>query len=185
MANFQELSEVLSNCKSELPTSEVHGLLSALVCVPGQSRMAVLQGEVLGHAVEDPSAALVRDALEHTWRHTSEALDSSECTFDLLLPDDECSLDYRAEALGSWCTGFLAGLGLAGVGEHHKSLSTDAREFLDDLREMSRLDADMDDGDESEAAYAELVEYLRVGVLLLREEIGELAANHAGIGRLH
>ena len=44
---------------------------------------------------------------------------------------------------------------------------------------------DPEEDDEAEAAYAELVEYLRVGVLLLREEIGSLAARNTAIGRLH
>ena len=147
--------------------------------------MAVLQGEVLGPQIDAPGAAPVRAVLQQAWEHTTESLDASECTFDLMLPDDEEPLVQRTAALGSWCHGFLAGLGLAGVGDHHKSLSGDAREFLDDVQEMSRIESDPDEDDEAEAAYAELVEYLRVGVLLLREEIGSLAANNAAIGRLH
>ena len=185
MASFEHFSEALAQSESPLPPAEVHGLMSALVCVPGVGRMSVLQGEVQGPDVDAPAAAPVRAMLQKAWEHTTEALDATDFTFDLLLPDDEEPLEQRTAALGSWCHGFLAGLGLAGVGEHHKALSGDAREFLDDVQEMSRIESDPEEDDEAEAAYAELVEYLRVGVLLLREEIGSLAARNTAIGRLH
>lgn len=185
MPDFEHFSDLLTQASTALPPAEVHGLLSALACVPGEGRVAVLQGEVLGPAVQDPGAEPVRAVLEAVWKDTYAALGSTDFSFDLMLPDDEESLEMRTEALGSWCHGFLAGLGLGGVGEHHKSLSGDAREFLNDLQEMSRIEADPECDEEAEVAFAELVEYLRIGVLDLREEIGALAANNAGIGRLH
>jgi uncharacterized protein len=185
MPDFEHFSDLLTQSSSVLAPAEVHGLLSALACVPGEGRVAALQGEVLGPAVQDPSEAPVIEILEAVWKDTYAALESTDCTFDLMLPDDEQSLQQRTEALGSWCQGFLAGLGLGGVGDHHKSLSGDAREFLNDLQEMSRIEPDPDNDEEAERAFAELVEYLRIGVLDLREEIGEIATTNAGIGRLH
>ncbi|MEM7406570.1 MAG: UPF0149 family protein [Pseudomonadota bacterium] len=185
MADFAEFSEVLRRASGGVPPAEVHGLLSALACVPGDDRVAILQGEVLGPEVSAPATADVREILADAWRETRAALDAPDCAFDLLLPDDEESLVERTEALGSWCHGFLAGLGLGGIADHDKSLSSEAREFLDDLKEMSRIESDPVEDEESEAAFAELVEYLRVGVLLLHEEIGTLAAHQPAIGRLH
>ena len=49
--------------------------------------------------------------------------------------------------------------------------SDESTEFLHDLNEMSRIEPDLTSDEESEAAYAELVEYVRVGVMLLSEEV--------------
>ena len=59
MASFEHFSEALAQSESPLPPAEVHGLMSALVCVPGVGRMSVLQGEVL---LEDVPAVRCNDS---------------------------------------------------------------------------------------------------------------------------
>lgn len=184
MLNFDTLSRALQQADAGLPAAEVHGLLSALVCVPGGKRLAVVQGEVLGPRLDEPQSQHCRAMLEDTWDATVAALDAGDFGFDLMLPDDAQPLLERTEALGAWCAGFLAGLGLAGVRGHEQRFSEDAHEFLVDLQEMSRIEADPEDSEEGETAFAELVEYLRVGVMLLREELGA-AVDTAALGRLH
>ena len=45
-------------------------------------------------------------------------------------------------------------------------------ELLDDLAEIARVDFEVGEPDEEEqAAFAEVVEYVRVGVLLINEEL--------------
>jgi len=46
------------------------------------------------------------------------------------------------------------------------------REYLADMAEISRVAAEPDDEEADEDAYTELVEYIRVGVLLCREHMG-------------
>ena len=93
-------------------------------------------------------------------------------------------LHERSDALSDWCTGFLFGLGLAGK-DVTEVLSDDAREVVADLTEFTRLDTEEESGEGAEKAFAEIVEYLRVGVLLIYEELARARATAPGRNRLH
>jgi uncharacterized protein len=184
MQDFDDLTRALTDASAELDAAEVHGLLSALACIPGDSRIAVLLGEVFGPAVSEPSVAPCRAVLGEVWDATHRALADTDFEFEPLLPDDETSLADRTRALGEWCAGYLAGLGLGGVRMFEQDFSPEAGEFMRDLQEMSRIEPDPDVDDETESAYVELVEYVRVGVMLLGEEL-EAAGRRAPVGVLH
>ncbi|MEA2079288.1 MAG: UPF0149 family protein, partial [Pseudomonadota bacterium] len=51
-------------------------------------------------------------------------------------------------------------------------LSDEVVELLEDLSQISRVDVELDDADEEEqVAFEEVVEYVRVGVLFVHEEL--------------
>ena len=88
-----------------------------------------------------------------------------------LLPSDAQSLESRTAALAQWCQGFLYGLGSGSIPDVG-GLPGDVGEIVRDLTEITRAGVDDGDGEESnEGAYAELVEFVRVGVQLLFEEL--------------
>jgi uncharacterized protein YgfB (UPF0149 family) len=94
----------------------------------------------------------------------------------LLLPGEEAALPERADALGSWCQGFLLGLSLGGVQDIGK-LPGDAAEVVRDMVELSRAGSyELSGSDEDENAYAELLEYVRTGALLVNEEMNPIKA---------
>jgi len=98
--------------------------------------------------------------------------DDEEMGFALWLPDDDEPLEERTAALARWCSGFLAGLGSAGQLD---ALSSEAREAIGDLQEIARAELATPDeegpaNNEDESAYAEIVEYVRVVALVLRED---------------
>jgi uncharacterized protein YgfB (UPF0149 family) len=96
--------------------------------------------------------------------------------FEPLLPDDAASLAERVESLAAWCQGFLYGFGAAGTA-NRSGLPDSVSEFLADLARISQV-GDVGSGTEEveEAAYAELVEFLRVGVQLVYDELAALRA---------
>jgi uncharacterized protein YgfB (UPF0149 family) len=105
---------------------------------------------------------------------TAAALLQPDMEFELLLPADEQPIDVRTAALAQWCQGFLYGLG-AGAVPDASELPGDVGEIVRDFIEISRAGVDAAQGEESnEAAYAELVEFTRVGVQLLFEELAAL-----------
>jgi uncharacterized protein YgfB (UPF0149 family) len=108
--------------------------------------------------------------LSALYQHTLGQLGSRECVFSVFSPADEHPLCDRAEALKSWCQGFLYGLVLGGAG-NGSSLPPQAREIVTDFAEITRLDEKAADNEVNEVAYAELMEYVRVAVMLLREEL--------------
>src|SRR5271170_819112 len=75
-------------------------------------------------------------------------------------------------ALAQWCQGFLYGLG-AGRITDASELPGEVGEIVRDFIAITRADADAaEEADEAdENAYAELVEFVRVGVQLLFEEL--------------
>jgi len=96
-------------------------------------------------------------------------LQSTDMSFQLLLPDDESALSERVQMLGSWCTGFLSGFGLQGS-HSNSSMSKETRETLQDLGQIAQIEADIDDTEENEADMMEVQEYVRMACLMLFTE---------------
>lgn len=123
----------------------------------------------------EPGPAL-REALQELYTAVAGQLADDDMGFTLWLPDDEQPLDERTAALAQWCNGFLAALG-SGLEGRLETLSAEAGEALADLAEIARAQIDGDDTDapieaeEEEQAFAEIVEYIRVVVLMLREDL--------------
>ncbi|MBV8342076.1 MAG: UPF0149 family protein, partial [Gammaproteobacteria bacterium] len=127
--------------------------------------------EILPEGRAAPESAA---ALEGLFSATSAALLQPDMELELVLPDDEQPIDVRTAALAQWCQGFLYGLGAGGITDAAE-LPGDAAEIVRDFTEISRAAVDATQGEESnEAAYAELVEFVRVGVQLLFEELAVL-----------
>ncbi len=157
--------------------AECHGVLCGMVC--GENGRTA--EEFFGHLATlelqvEPGTALF-DVMSEAFDSTLQQLADDELRFNLWLPDDDQPLEQRTESLAQWCTGFLAGLG---VGGPLQSLSSEATEALEDLRQIAQathVGKPMDDSGESadeeddEKAFSEVVEYVRVVTLILREEL--------------
>ena len=96
-----------------------------------------------------------------------------DITVVLLLPDDEAPLAQRAVALGQWCQGFLAGFGLTA---RDGALSAEAMEVLQDLSAIAQVQSALEESEDGESDYMEVMEYLRVAPLLLFSECAKPAA---------
>ena len=108
---------------------------------------------------------------------TRAALEGAELTFQPLLPDDSESLVERVDSLAQWCQGFNHGLLVAArIGDAEAELgSGNTAEIVRDFGEMAQVSVGDEEADaEGEAAYAELVEYVRVSVQLVYEELSEV-----------
>ncbi len=178
---FDELTSLLSAYGDAFGASECHGILCAMAsCLPGldgeswAQRMlsgeveAVLQGEVLTVGEVD---AADKETLKTLFDDSVKQLADPELGFQLLLPDDDTSLQLRTAALASWCDGYMYGLSLAGIKEF-RGFSEPVQEFSRDLVEIARLSHDEDDDSEKgETAFFDISEYVRMGVLMLRDEL--------------
>ena len=95
----------------------------------------------------------------------------NDADFEPLLPDDESPLALRADALSQWCQGFLYGLG-SGTTSDPGKVSVEAGEIIRDFTEITHVGVDADEeNEENEVAFAEVVEFVRVGVQLLFAEL--------------
>ena len=119
-------------------------------------------------------AASEQDPLGSLYADTVRALRGDEMEFTPLLPGDDTSVKSRADALAAWCQGFLYGLGTGALLPSNR-LPGDVDEVLRDFTELSRAEGAEGEGtEEEEQAYSELLEYLRVGVQLVHDELAEL-----------
>ncbi|ALP51968.1 hypothetical protein Tel_01780 [Candidatus Tenderia electrophaga] len=178
---YDEVAALLSAYGDAFGAAECHGMLCAMAsCQPGLDgdswarRMlggeveAVLEGEMSGGAEVDSAD---REALSALYDDTVRQLADPELGFQLLLPDDEVSLQQRTAALASWCQGYLYGLSLGGI-KDFQGFSEPVQEFARDLAEIARLSHDEeDDAAAGESAFLEVSEYVRMGVLMLRDEL--------------
>jgi hypothetical protein len=166
---YEPLNKSLQHVGSLMDAAEAHGLLCGLLCASQQVDDDVWFRHVLGETtVEDGLAPECQRQLWLVKNYTLEQLNSPACEFMPLLPADDIFLSERVQALGGWCEGFLYGLGLAEV--ETEDLPDNAREFINDLVSISRI-APADESEESEADYMQVIEYIKVGVINLYEDL--------------
>ncbi|MDX1605521.1 MAG: UPF0149 family protein [Candidatus Competibacterales bacterium] len=166
--NLPDYQPLASNLDGAFSPAEAHGLLCGLLC---GNPVLTAEDWLSAAARETDRASTLTAELGLLYESTVIQLDGPDFDLQLLLPDDEQPLDRRADALGYWCQGFLAGLGLGGVTDHD-GLSDDVREFLSDAAEIARISFDAHEPDsDDEFAFTELVEYVRIGALLVRESL--------------
>ncbi|MGI9333560.1 MAG: UPF0149 family protein [Gammaproteobacteria bacterium] len=179
--------------------SACHGLLCGLLCGrnvsvedgAGETATADLIEQALRLLAEDAPAAMVPDEtlrlLVHTMNWTAGELGQDDFRLALVLPDEAAPVSLRTAALGEWVHGFLLGLGLGGdhsgasdrgggadpadplAREYGWATDADTRELLVDFAELTRVDTDVEDGDDAERDLLELVEFVRVGTMVLYE----------------
>lgn len=158
---------------SESAAAEAHGTLCGLLCVAADDLPDSWLNNTFADAGQDPSEIAEADrlCLMKLFGDTVTVLGGTDFEVWLLLPDDETSLTLRADALGRWCQGFLYGLAVRGL-KDFEQLPDDMREILDDLSQIAEAEfADGEGEEEGEHAYANLVEYVRVGVQLIYDEL--------------
>lgn len=168
---FDELQRALVQSHALTDAAEAHGTLVGSLCASRCSLQDWL-AEILPDGRANDGAA---DSLRAVFELTAGALVDGELGFQPILPTDDAPIGDRTVALGEWCQGFLYGLGSGVAVPDPDSLKGEAAEVLRDMTEITHVDVDPEDGDESnEAAYAELVEFVRMGVQLLYDHLQPL-----------
>jgi uncharacterized protein YgfB (UPF0149 family) len=165
---YSHIERLLLQERSLADAAEAHGTLAGCLCGATGYRFEDWLREILPEGQAAPAAAAT---LAELYRATAGALLQRDFEFELLLPEDAQPIDARTAALARWCQGFLYGLG-AGAIRDASELPGEVGEIVRDFVEITRAGVDAEQGEESnESAYAELVEFVRVGVQLLFEEL--------------
>ena len=176
---FDEAANALLEQGELLSPSELHGCLCGLLGGGANAQqelvLAALE-ETLKISLHGVLADLVNNALAQV----VECLESGDCDFNPLLPDDSVDLDERVDSLALWCKGFLSGFAQARVKERTQAeaVAPDSAEALRDFAAIAQ--AENEDGDESsESEYFELVEYTRVAAMNVLLDAGVSAPSSA------
>lgn len=175
---FPEIARVLDGLQSSVPAAESHGCLCGALCAAPHYSLERWLEEIVP---EESSSDLEREnqALKLLFEDTTKALRGEQMEFEPLLPDDDAALEERALALSQWCQGFLYGFG-TGAPVKADEMPATIDEVLRDLTYIGRASVELEEGnEEEEEAYSEVIEYVRVGVQLIHDE---LYAARAGKG---
>lgn len=174
--NYQDVSQALERVEIASDAAECQGAMSAVICFTGEAGFPVWLGS---HLPEIESAKMDGDALatdtaritEVLYRDVCDQLQAGNLEYQLFLPEDDIDLETRSEAMVHWCQGFLLGLQYVGVADHSQ-FQEELAEIINDITEISQMTlGELDHSEEEERSYAELVEYLRVGVMLFWETL--------------
>jgi len=151
--------------------SECHGVACGLLCRQPDSSMDVYIGLLdMLELVKSPGTGL-KISLDELLNSSRSQMADEDMGLSLWLPDDDETLEERTAALSQWCSGFLAGLGSSGE-DTLEAMSDDANEALADLQHISTADVtDTAQSEDDESAFVEIVEYIRVVILMIREDL--------------
>ena len=172
--DHSELERALVQSHADVEASEAHGLLCGMLCVENHIDVELWLEQVLGdYDRNDLLAMEVRETLVSVYANTLAQLLGGDFELDILLPDDESDLADRIDELSRWCQGFLFGMSAAGV-SNVENLPGDVGEVVQDFLDISKAGYDPEqDEEQNEKAYAEVVEYLRVGAMLVFNEFNQ------------
>ena len=169
-ATYDEFERVLREARALPEPAEAHGTLAGALCSSRDYGLIEWLREILPDDSPD-DAALQSSVLQKVYSSMVRTLVGNDADFEPLLPDDDSPLGVRADALSLWCQGFLYGLGSGATGDPGK-VSIEAGEIIRDFTEITHVGVDADEEtEENEAAFAEVVEFVRVGVQLLFVEL--------------
>lgn len=168
---YDELRKAVEKAGIQLSAAELHGAISGLVCASSEKNLSTLWDVLLeGQAPEGNLASLA----EKVARQTATQLEERQMEFSPMLPDDDSALIDRAEELACWCQSFLAGMGASGT-LNKDAMGEQVGEIVLDFSRLAQAGFDEDDEDqdedEGESAFAEILEFVRVGAQLIYEEL--------------
>ena len=163
---YAAFATLLADSEQPVSPAELHGLLLGRSCAgagfdvePWLADAAELLGA--------PAQESTRQALIGLQEMVKGELSGEDMAIVLLLPSDDAPLRERALALGQWCQSFLTGFGLT-AGD--RALSSEAVEVLQDMAAIAQVQDSLEESEDGESDYMEVMEYLRVAPLLLFTE---------------
>jgi len=139
--------------------------------------------------------------LDEWFSETVSSLNDAELEFEPAVPEDSLPVAMRIRALGEFCGGFTYGLGIALSQRGQKPIPADTLEIIEDFQAIESAEMEesrsksalqgslasnarigseddgaqqegaVEEGEQQEVMYNELLEYVRVGVLLVLEEL--------------
>ncbi|MGB0835171.1 MAG: UPF0149 family protein [Psychrobium sp.] len=173
--SWQQLSSVLTTSELGATPSECHGIICGLICgginVEDNSWSGAFN-DLMNDGLALPPE--LKKLLKELFDDAVNQFIGGDYQLKLLLNDDNQSLSAVAQSLTQWSESFMAGFAIGN--ESKKKLSKDVTEALGDLGQISQLDTDVEDDEESQRAFEEIAEYVRVSAMLCFSELGQKPA---------
>ncbi|MYC25279.1 MAG: UPF0149 family protein [Gammaproteobacteria bacterium] len=164
-----DLSSLALLASLSLHESELHGLVSGMIV-----RTPDCDAESIARLVDQMRPGLCdRHALEQFSKVVCDDLTDPDCSYRLLLPEDEEELSTKVTGLQLWLLGFLEAVRPLAERKLSGPQADFFHEFHSDLEQVADMedidDSDDDDLEEIEEALSSILEFLRIGVLNMFE----------------
>lgn len=171
-SNYENFTSLLKKQNVIVDASEVQGILCGMLA----GGMNIDDREWLGALTDvinqsDPFSETAKQAITQMYNQVCQEFIEADFALQICLPEDNTSLNTRGIALINWVQGFLLGFGL-----HQNDLtkcSGEVKEALEDFSQIAKMDEAMEDDEESEQAFLEVLEYVRISAMLCFNELGK------------
>lgn len=166
---YDLIDDALIKANAIADAAEAQGTLCGMICASGAGGLNNWLSHIFGEEKDSknlyiPESDKILSALHDT---TLQQLTEGDYDLTMMLHDDKEPLDFRIDDLANWCQGFLYGLSAGGL-KDIKKLPEEAGEVLQDMLDISKAGFEPEsDEEENEEAYAEIVEYVRIGVYVV------------------
>lgn len=164
--DYEQVEEVLANVECETTAAEMQailcGMLAAGVKQEDRNWMALLIDIVNdGRELADE----LRNIIEELFEWSRLQMNQNDSLTSMLLPDDSYPVADQLEALAAWCQGFLLGFGLQ-TGSRNIG-NREIKEALSDIAEISQIELEAEENEETQVALFTLKEHIKVAVQVI------------------
>lgn len=163
--DYEELTAMLSAANTPFSAGYVHGMMSGMLCTDRRLPEKIWD-DFLNEMSVLKALATQNELLNKLFMLTANHLEEAPGAMMLILPEDETLLSARLSALSDWCGGFLDGIVLDNSG---LSLPI-VQEALADLVNIKEVATQAKSSKTNESLYVEVVEFVKVAVLLIHAE---------------
>ena len=172
--NYENLNSILGEHDFTATASEVHGLLTGLIA----GGMFKESDDYLHHMAELFNNGLsvkgsLKKGLQEMVSDIFSQFESEDMSFELMLMDEDETLSDQAVELLNWVQYFLVGFGFNK--RDLKTASNELREIIEDFTNITRMDTELEDSNETQADFYEIIEFIRISAVLCHQEFGKAA----------
>lgn len=168
--DYELVEEVLAEAECETTAAELQAILCGVLAAGVKPEDKTWLSAVIDIIKESGEPLVeVQDLIKtlYDWSHFQ--MYQHDSLAPTLLPDDKYPVIDQLEAIANWCQGFLLGFGLeAGRGNID---SHEVREALTDIAEISQIELEADESEETQVALVTLIEHIKVAVKVIFWEV--------------
>ena len=168
LPDYSLLDATLADIDAGVSAAELHGLLCGQLISGEPPQLLPWLTQSLDWQQPQALPLKAEQVLTQMFVVARKQMRAQDYSLQLLLPDDERPMAARLQALAQWCEGLLAGIGLSGI-QVDPVKHRDCYEVLGDIANIIQVEIE-EDAAADEQDYAEVVEYVRMGVLLLHNQ---------------
>lgn len=168
--DYEQVEEVLAEAECETSAAELQAILCGMLAAgvkPNDKAWLPVVVDIVNDGRE--LAEEVQSMIQSLFIWTNTQMNQHDSLAPTLLPDDSYPAIDQLESLAEWCQGFLLGFGLQTSNED--ITNPEVKESLTDLADISQLELEAEENEETQTALFTLIEHIKVAVQLIYWEM--------------